>query len=183
MGIVVACAAMACSPTLNWRSHSASEDGFKAFFPGKPTFQARDITWQSIPMHMRMTSAGQGPSLFAVIVSARPRHRETEVLHFFRDRLLTHTAMTAKQADGRMPALPPAVRARAEFALSVRATRTAGSGAQAAQLLAHFVVVGERVYQIIALTGPAFAPTELEAFFGAFELISLNRTDTPPSWD
>lgn len=174
MGIVVACAAIACSPALNWRSHSAHEDGFKALFPGKPTLQMRDITWQSTPMRLSMTSAGQGPALFAVIVSARPRHREAELLHFFRDRLLSNTAMTATQAPtaaARIPALPPAVRARAEFALSVRATRAAASEAQPAQLLAHFFVAGERVYQVIALTGPAFAPTELEAFFSAFELI------------
>ena len=173
VGLLLACA---CSPALNWREVSSADGQFAALFPGKPQVSVREIPYEQGRIRMSMSAAGQGATLFAVGVAQLPPGSAAQALSYFEQALLTNTHMKTVTSPP-LPALRPEVLARARSARALRARLETGlkagptQAAQPTQLVAHLLLVEDRLYQIVALGDDHLADTDLETFFGAFKLL------------
>jgi hypothetical protein len=178
-------ALLACSPKFDWREVRSPADAYAVSLPGKPQVVTRDV---ELPLaagphkvSMTMTSAGVGPTMFAVGVAHLPAGvpQDTAAVQasmaFFRDGLLRNIGVRTAVKET-VPALQPApagtVRAATSFEAHGQLGR-AGEAPEPARLAARIYVVDDRLYQIVAMGRPADLPDhELETFFTSFHLVS-----------
>jgi hypothetical protein len=98
-------ALLACSPKFDWREVRSPADAYAVSLPGKPQVVTRDV---ELPLaagphkvSMTMTSAGVGPTMFAVGVAHLPAGvpQDTAAVQasmaFFRDGLLRNIGVTS----------------------------------------------------------------------------------------
>ena len=174
-----------CSPKLDWREVRSAADAYAVSLPGKPQVVTRDV---ELPLaggaqkvSMTMTSAGVGPTMFAVGVAHLPAgtSRDTAAvtasMAYVRDGLLRNIGVRSaeKETPSALVAPPPAtVRGATAFEARGQLARQ-GETAQPARLAARIYVVDDRLYQIVAMGRVADLPDhELETFFTSFHLLT-----------
>jgi len=175
----------ACSPKFDWREVRSPADAYAVSLPGKPLVVTRDV---ELPLatgartvSVTMTSAGVGPTLFAVGVAHLPEGVPQDgaavlaSMAFFRDGLLRNIGVQSAEKES-MPApdrLPsPGVRASTAFEARGKLART-GEAPEPARLAARIYVVDDRLYQIVAMGRAGDLPdNEIDTFFLSFHLTS-----------
>jgi hypothetical protein len=166
-----------CSPRFEWRE-LRSPDGYVVSLPGRAQTVTRDVplaNGQSVPM--TIASTGVGPTMFAVgtarltaDVVTDPAARET-ALSFFRDALVRNVGGTIIARSTPSLVLPPASQRRVLAAEAIEATAEIGPGKRKSRLAAHFYVVDDRLFQLVALGAEGEIPPEaLDTFFTSFRL-------------
>ena len=186
LGVISACAFLfGCSPKFDWREVRSAADVYAVSLPGKPQVVTRDL---ELPLaagpqrvSMTMTSAGVGPTMFAVGVAHLPAsvvQDSTAVqasLAFFRDGLLRNIGVNNVEKESIPRLAAPGsgtVRAATSFEARGRLGRQ-GEPPEPARLAAHIYVVDDRLYQIVAMGRAEDLPDhEIETFFTSFHLMS-----------
>lgn len=174
----------ACSPKFDWREIKAPADAYAVSLPGKPQVVTRDI---ELPLaagptkvSMTMTSAGVGPTMFAVGVAHLPAGTPEDPaalqasMGFFRDGLLRNIGVKTAEKEGVPEARKsgPPVRAATSFEAHGLLGRP-GETPEPARLAARIYVVDDRLYQIVAMGKVDELPDrEIETFFTSFQLTS-----------
>jgi len=64
--LALACAAAACTPTLDWREVRIDGTGLLALFPCKPRGHARNLTLAGVAVEMTVTACSTGGATYAV---------------------------------------------------------------------------------------------------------------------
>jgi len=184
-GLFAVAALLGCSPKLDWREVRSAADVYAVSLPGKPQVVTRDV---ELPLatgpqkvSMTMTSAGVGPTMFAVGVAHLPASVPQDAaalqasMAFFRDGLLRNIGV--RGAD-RETTPPPgkigsaALRASTAFEAQGQLAR-AGEKPEPARLAARIYVVDDRLYQVVAMGRASDLPDhEIETFFTSFRLTS-----------
>jgi hypothetical protein len=172
-----------CSPKLDWREVRSPADTYAVSLPGKPQVVTRDL---EVPLasgaqklSMTMTSAGVGPTMFAVGVAHFPAGTAQDPatvqasMAFFRDGLLRNIGVRSAEKE----TTPPAGRLGASTLRGSTAFEARGQIAkpgerpEPARLAARIYVVDDRLYQIVAMGRAADLPDhEIETFFTSFQL-------------
>lgn len=67
--VVVALAASACSPTLNWREARVDAGRVHAMFPCRPVSHAREVSLTGTPVQMTLHACRAGDAVYAVGVA------------------------------------------------------------------------------------------------------------------
>jgi hypothetical protein len=176
---------IACSPRFDWREVRSSADAYAVSLPGKPQVVTRDV---EVPLaagtqkvSMTMTSAGVGPTMFAVGVAHLPAGmpQDPDTLQasvaFFRDGLLRNIGVRGAQKETMPPTgLGGRANVRAATAFEARGQLgRPGATPEPARLAARIYVVDDRLYQVVAMGRADDLPDhELETFFTSFHLIS-----------
>jgi len=184
--LVLACAVLpGCSPKFDWREVRSAADVYAVSLPGKPQVVTRDL---ELPLaagpqkvSMTMTSAGVGPTMFAVGVAHLPAGVAQDSaavqasLTFFRDGLLRNIGVNKvdqESTPGLVAAGSGTVRAATSFEARGRLGRQ-GEPPEPARLAARIYVVDDRLYQIVAMGRVEDLPDhEIETFFTSFHLMN-----------
>jgi hypothetical protein len=184
-GVLAVVALFGCSPKLDWREVRSAADAYAVSLPGKPQVVTRDL---DLPLaagaqkvSMTMTSAGVGPTMFAVGVAHLPAGAAQDTaavqasMAFIRDGLLRNIGVRSAEkettpAPGRIAAA--ALRGSTAFEARGQLARP-GEKPEPARLAARIYVVDDRLYQIVAMGRAADLPDhEIETFFTSFKLTS-----------
>jgi hypothetical protein len=183
--LLVTGALLGCSPKFDWREVRSAADAYAVSLPGKPQVVTRDLELPlaagSQKVSMTMTSAGVGPTMFAVGVAhlpagvAQDRAAVQSAMDFVRAGLLRNIGVTATEKES-VPALGKSggatVRAATSFEARGQLNR-AGEAPAPARLAARIYVVDDRLYQIVAMGRASDLPDhEIETFFTSFHLVS-----------
>jgi len=181
--MLVTAAVVGCSPKFDWREVRSTADAYTVSMPGKPQVVTRDL---ELPLadgtqkvSMTMTSAGVGPTMFAVGVAHLPSRVPQDTVQasmtYFRDGLLRNIGARTAEKEVTPPpgrAAPPALRASTSFEAHGQIGRP-GEKPEPARLAARIYVVDDRIYQIVAMGRAADLPDEeIETFFTSFKLMS-----------
>jgi hypothetical protein len=172
----------ACSARFDFREVRTAD--YLVALPGKPQTQTRDVDYAGpggpTKLSMTMTSSGIGPTLFAVGVVALPAaavapeqvdttaawFREA-LLRNARGKLIAAQPVSVAAPAGRTLRLAQAVRAQGETPKGGMAGQASG-----AVVAARFIVVDDRLYQVVALGAEAeLTPAVLDTFFDSFRLL------------
>ena len=178
-------ALLGCSPKLDWREVRSAADAYAVSLPGKPQVVTRDLDLPlaggSQKVSMTMTSAGVGPTMFAVGVAHLPAgvpqdaSAVQEAIAFFRAGLLRNIGVRAAENES-IPTLGASGAATVRGATSFEARGQLdrpGETPTPARLAARIYVVDDRLYQIVAMGRAADLPDhEIETFFTSFHLMS-----------
>ncbi|HXF44738.1 MAG TPA: hypothetical protein VNK91_01325 [Burkholderiaceae bacterium] len=172
----------ACTPTFDWRETHSTEGGYRVALPGKPQAVTREL---ELPLPagerkvaMTMTSAGAGPTMFAVGVARLPADaaRDGAAVHsllaWVRAGLLRNIGADSA-TDGEAALAPSGGRTlRGAIAFEARGRLArAGAAAQPARLAARIYVVDDRLYQVVAMGAADELPdAAVETFFTSFRL-------------
>jgi hypothetical protein len=184
--LLATAALLGCSPKFDWREVRSPADAYVVSLPGKPQVVTRDL---ELPLatgpqkvSMTMTSAGVGPTMFAVGVAHLPGQvaQDTAALQasmaFVRDGLLRNIGVNSAEKESVPTAgngAPAAARAASAFEARGQLGRP-GEAPERARLAARIYVVDDRLYQIVAMGRADDLPDhEIETFFTSFHL-------TPP---
>lgn len=175
-------AVAACSARFDWREARVPDGGFVVALPGRPQTATRTLDFPGGKVEMTMTSAGVGPTLFAVGVARLPAaalapDQVESTLAWFRHGLLRNVSGEA----GARLAVAKDLRLAPQFAAgrTVRGAqqvsqRGGGADGRATQLAARFYVVDDRLYQVAAIGAEGEIPAlALETFFDSFRLTPL----------
>jgi hypothetical protein len=132
----------ACDPKYNWREIPGKDAPFTVLLPAKPANLARPVNLAGHTYTMSMTAAEVGHVSFAVGSVLCPDAKEA------------HEALNAMQTamvnniNGKVKSLPSS-----GGAVDIEAVGSAQPGGEPLLLVAHFVVSGNRAWQVIVL-GP-----------------------------
>lgn len=172
----------ACTPTFDWRDVTSNDGGYRVALPGKPQTVTRDIDLPPAAgarrLAMTMTSAGVGPTMFAVGTARLPADVARDAaavgatMAWFRAGLLRNIGAEAAR-DGEAPtALADGRALRGAIAFEARGRVASPRGqAQPARLAARIYVVDDRLYQVVAMGAADDLPdTALDTFFASFRL-------------
>jgi hypothetical protein len=174
----IACALLlaACSPKFDWREIKSADGGFAILMPDKPQTATREISFDGRPIRMTIASTGVGPTLFAAGVAQLPPDavdpsRIDATLAWFRDALV-------RNIDGRASRVQPVTLSAAAAAghvvragQSVEARGRVGQDRRPGQLAARFLVVDDRLYQVVAIGADGeLTANALDTFFSSFRL-------------
>jgi hypothetical protein len=149
-----------CSPQFNWRLVTGPGNTYEILLPGKPVSFTRPILLGNTWVDMTMTAAQVDEHRFAVGVLTRPEGVDTNTL-------ITQMAQALSQNVTGAPAeatLPTPVQAAYPLYML-----TVNNPTQAMQLIAHFAVLGQQVYQLVVLQrGHPLTEEEIDTFFSSF---------------
>jgi hypothetical protein len=180
--VLVAAWLVACTPTFDWREVNSTEGGYRVALPGKPQAVTREIELPFVAgdrkVAMTMTSAGAGPTMFAVGVARLPADATRDaaavqsVLAWFRAGLLRNVGADGARDDDAPPALAGGRTLRGAIAFEARGRLArAGGAAQPARLAARIYVVDDWLYQVVAMGAADDLPdAAVETFFTSFRL-------------
>jgi hypothetical protein len=188
-GLLLRCVALlallavaACSARFDFREVRTAD--YLVALPGKPQTQTRDLDYTGpggpAKLSMTMTSSGIGPTLFAVGAVTLPAaavapEQVDATAAWFRDALLRNVRgkliaaqpVSVAAPAGRTLRLAQAVRAQGETPKDGTASR-----AGVAVVAARFIVVDDRLYQVVALGAEnELTPAVLDTFFDSFRLL------------
>jgi hypothetical protein len=188
-GVFLRCVALlalvvlsACSARFDFREVRTAD--YLVALPGKPQTQTRDVDYGGpggpAKLSMTMTSSGIGPTLFAVgavtlpAAAVAPEQVEATVAWFrdallrnLRGKLIAAQPVSVAAPAGRTVRLAQDVRAQGEAGKG-----SAGSKAGGAVVAARFLVVDDRLYQVVALGAQdELTPAVLDTFFDSFRLL------------
>jgi hypothetical protein len=171
--MLAVCGLLGCSERLEWRETRAP--GCSILLPGRAQTVARDVEFEGQKLPATMTSTGVGSAMFAIgvvilpaAVAADAPARERAIA-FFRDGLV-------RNIEGAITSRGPATLTQTDAAARLRAGQefqASGRSAdgRAAVLAARFLIVDDRLFQLIALGGEGgIEPQALETFFTSFRL-------------
>jgi hypothetical protein len=174
-----------CSPKFDWREVRSPADAYAVSLPGKPQIVTRDL---ELPLaagpqkvSVTMTSAGVGPTMFAVGVARLPEGVPQDSaavqasMAFFRDGLLRNIGVRSADTQAvPAPGKPAATDVRASTSFEARGhLARSGEAPEPARLAARIYVVDDRLYQVVAMGRADDLPDhEIETFFTSFHLTS-----------
>ncbi len=166
--IAGACAAMACSPTFNWREARPEGSTVTMIFPCRPVKQERSVRIVTAVLSMRMNSCTAGGALFMLAAVDVPDPAQvTPVLAAFREQAAANLAGTATEQG---PFTPPGATPNLQ---SVRIA-IAGANPDRRRVVAQaaFFVKGLTLYQATVLEADedAGGRETADTFFGAIRL-------------
>jgi hypothetical protein len=168
---------LACSPPFDWREVRSTDGGFVVVLPGRPQTATREVDYNGRKLAMTMTSAGVGPTMFAVGVAQLPAGLATDggereaALTWFRDGLIKNIGGTLSIAQSAHLSAAAAAGHTVRAGQAVAAKGKIGAQGRAAQLAARFYVVDDRLYQLVAIGAEGELPAEiLDTFFASFRL-------------
>lgn len=184
-GLVLAGTLLGCSPKFDWREVRSAAGAYAVSLPGKPQVVTRDV---ELPLavgpqkvSMTMTSAGVGPTMFAVGVAHLPAGVAQDAaavqtsMDFVRAGLLRNIGVASADKES-VPPLGSGARGIVRAATSFEARgqlNRAGEAPAPARLAARIYVVDDRLYQIVAMGRASELPDhEIETFFTSFHLVS-----------
>lgn len=172
----------ACSARFDFREVRTAE--YLVALPGKSQTQTRDVDYAGpggpAKLSMTMTSSGIGPTLFAVgavtlpAAAVAPEQVEATAAWFrdaflrnVRGKLIAAQPVSVTAPAGRTLRLAQAVRAKGEPPKGGTTGKASG-----AVVAARFIVVDDRLYQVIALGAEGeLTPAVLDTFFDSFRLL------------
>lgn len=153
---------VACTPQYNWRQIRGEAPGYIALLPAKPAAFTRHISLGEHQLAMAMTAAETDNTTFAIgTLSLPPPWQADTVIPLMAQSLADNIAGKAKPAE-----LPkPATHDYASTDMVIIGMRHG----QPTQLLVRFVVVGQEIFQVLALrTGKDVDAEQAETFFTSF---------------
>jgi hypothetical protein len=168
----------ACTPKFDWREVRSADGGFTLLLPDKPQTVTREIAFGGGTIRMTLISTGVGPTLFAAGFAqlppdaVAPAHID-DTIGWFRDALV-------RNVDGRVTSERPTRLAAAQAAghvvrggQIVEAHGRVGRDRQPGRLAAHFHVVDDRIYEVVAIGADGELTADaLETFFTSFRLVN-----------
>ncbi|MEO8187670.1 MAG: hypothetical protein ABI580_09945 [Burkholderiaceae bacterium] len=175
IALSIVAASTACNPTFNWREFR-SPDGFAVMLPGRPQTVTREVKLPDTTVQMSMTSTGIGATLFAVGaaqlpagLSAEPEARQRTIAHM-RDALVRNVGGSIVKTSA---AALPVPTGDSRKVLATEAVEASGQeSGRAVQLTARLFIVGDRLFQVVALGAKGeMSPDALDTFFTSFRLI------------
>jgi hypothetical protein len=165
-----------CSERLEWREFRSPE-GYSVMLPGRAQTVARDVEFEGQKLPVTMTSTGVGPAMFALGVAILPAGIASDAaareraIAYFRDGLVRNIGGTVVSARPASLALPPGSPRQLRAAQAVEARGRVGADGRATALAARFLIVDDRLFQLIALGGEgSIDPQALDTFFTSFRL-------------
>ena len=167
VGVVAAMAALACSPTFDWRE-SRAESGVSLMFPCRPGQEERTTRIGAAAVPMRLHSCSTGGAIFALAAVAAPDAAGvTPRLDAFRAQTAANLAGTATEQGAFAP--PGATPNPRSARVAIAGTRPDGRPVVAR---AAFFVKGLRLYQATVLNADvAGGPEAADTFFGSIRLL------------
>ena len=171
--MLVVCTLLGCSERLDWRE--TRFPGYSVMLPGRAQTVARDVEFEGQKLPVTMTSTGVGSAMFAIGVVSLPATIATDAaareraIAYFRDGLV-------RNIGGSVTASGPATLAQAGAAARLRAgqevqAKGRSADGRTAALAARFLIVDDRLFQLIALGGEgSIEPQALDTFFTSFRL-------------
>ncbi|QDZ29229.1 hypothetical protein FAY22_15420 [Noviherbaspirillum sp. UKPF54] len=163
-GIACALLLLACSPKFDWREVHDSGIPFSILLPAKPTTSARQIDLDGLPVTMTMTAAEAGDVLFAVGSAEMPDPAAAErALVAMKTALTRNIGGSIRRELASSPGAVPAT-------LDIEAVGAPRNGEQPRLLVARFVAVGKRVYQLVVVGQEKSVPREaVDTFLTSFK--------------
>ena len=167
---------MGCSERLEWREFR-SPDGYSVLLPGRAQTVARDVEFEGQKLPVTMSSTGVGPAMFALGVVGLPAGIASDAaareraIAYFRDGLVRNIGGTLISTRPASLLLPPGSPGQLRGGQAVEARGRAGADGRAAVLAARFLIVDDRLFQLIALGAEgSIEPQSLDTFFTSFRL-------------
>ena len=143
-----ACALLlcACSPKFDWREVHGANAPFSILLPAKPTSSSRQISLDGLPVTMTMTAANVDEVLFAVGTAELASPREAvAALTAMKTALTRNIGGSIRRETASSDGTTPAT-------IDVEAIGNPGNGDQQPRLLiARFIAIDKRVYQLVAV--------------------------------
>ena len=158
--LVLGCAAIACSPTFNWREVAVEATGLKAMLPCKPDKGSRTVPMAGRDVELHALSCDAGGATFAVLhADLGDAGRSGEVLGQWK----TATLANMRGAAVRETPFRPAGALDLPQSLQVvgRGQRADGSAVEGQ---AGYFARGSRVFQAVVYAD-RLKPEEVEPFF------------------
>jgi hypothetical protein len=172
--MLAVCSLLGCSEQLDWRE--TRFPGYSILLPGRAQIVTRDVEFEGQKLPVTMTSTGVGSAMFAVgvvglpaAIAADPVARE-RTIDYFRDGLV-------RNIGGTITARGPATLTQASSVERLRAgqevqAKGRSADGRTAVLAARFLIVDDRLFQLIALGGESGIEAQaLDTFFTSFRLI------------
>jgi len=164
--LALACATMACTPTLDWRDVRPVGAGLLALFPCKPAVEARRLALAGIAVEMTLYACTAGGSTFAVgFADVGEPHRVDPALAQLWAAAARNIGSSASHAV--VPLKVEGMTPQPQAGRKAFAGRL-GDGQSVEEQVAVFAR-GTRVFQA-TMVGPKLDVEAVETFFGALRL-------------
>lgn len=161
-GVACALSLVACSPRLDWREVHGAGVPFSVLLPAKPASSSRQVNLEGLPVSMTMTAADVDGIVFAVGTAELPDHATA-----MRALSAMKTALVRNIGGGirRETASP------AGTTVDIEAAGGRGSdNGQPRLLIARFIVVDKRVYQLVVVgKEQAVSREAVDTFLASFK--------------
>lgn len=160
--IVACCALLACSPKYDWREIHGTSVPFSAALPAKPASHTRPVDLGGIRVPMTITAADVDDVTFAVGAAELP------------DAIKALTALPAMKA-AMVRNIGGSVRRETTSAagaspMTIDIEAIGNNGAQQRLLVARFIAVDTRVYQLVVIgREKAISREVMDTFFTSFK--------------
>jgi hypothetical protein len=166
--IAVIFAALACSPTYNWREVTGADAAYVALFPAKPATHSRPINLDGIQVTMTMTAAEVDGVTFAIGSAQLPDPATVQpALNAMKTAMVRNIGGTIRREKSSASTASPIPSTEIE----ALGTPAAKPGGQPMLLMARFVARNQRVYQVVVLgREQAVSREAAETFFASFKL-------------
>lgn len=166
-------ALLACSERLDWRE--TRFPGYSILLPGRAQTVARSVEFEGQKLPVTMTSTGVGSAMFAIGVVDLPAAMAADAaargraIAYFGDGLVRNIGGTITSRDPvTLTQADAAARLRAGQQLQAKGHVADG---RSAELAARFLIVDDRLFQLIALgSESSIEPRALDTFFTSFRL-------------
>lgn len=154
----------ACSPKFDWREVHGTSIPFSILLPAKPTSSTRQVNLDGLPVTMTMTAADAGDVLFAVGVAEAPDPAAAmRALAAMKTALVRNIGGSIRRETASAPGVLPAT-------IDVEALGAPTSGDQPRLLIARFIAIDKRVYQLVVVGKEKTMPREAaDTFLTSFK--------------
>ncbi len=139
-GVACALSLSACSPRLDWREVHGAGVPFSVLLPAKPASSSRQVNLEGLPVSMTMTAADATHVVFAVGATELPDHATAmRALGAMKTALVKNIGGSIRRETA----------SSAGTTVDIEAAGRPGNGDDQPRLLvARFIVVDKRVYQL-----------------------------------
>lgn len=154
----------ACSPKFDWREVHGTGIPFSILLPAKPTSSTRQLNLDGLPVTMTMTAADAGDVLFAVGAAETPDPAAAvRALAAMKTALVRNIGGSIRRETASAPGALPAT-------IDVEALGAPAGGGQPRLLIARFIAVDKRVYQLVVVGKEKTVPREaVDTFLTSFK--------------
>lgn len=165
-GIFLACLVLACTPKFDWREVQGAGAPYSVMLPAKPASQSRPINLDGVQVMMTMMAAEAGGVTFAVGTAELPDAAAAQkALGAMKTALVKNIGGTVRHEK-------PVTFYPASVAIEIDAVGTTDkvTDGQPRVLLARFIALDRRVYQLVATGGEqAVSQEAADTFFTSFK--------------
>lgn len=154
----------ACSPTFDWREVHGAGVPFSILLPAKPTSSSRQINLDGEQVSMTMTASEADGTLFAVGCAELPdAAKAARALTAMKTALARNFGGVIRRETASSAGTVPAT-------IEIEAVGAPGGNAQPRLLIARFIAVDRRVYQLVVVgKEKAAARDAADTFLSSFK--------------